>query len=318
MIEQQAKQLQEKIEEYNSIVIFRHRSPDFDAVGSQMALKEAIIQNYPYKNVYAYGDEKHYELDFIAPFDNVDENIIKQSLVIVTDTANADRVSSNMYLSGKEIIKVDHHQDLACERYGNINIVHPQRSSTCELLYFLMDNFINFRLNEEVARRLFIGMYADTGGFSYPNTQSETFLALSEIVKFDFNYEETVSNLKVYDYNIIKAVGYAFSNVVMNQGVGEIYFSKEIQDELQIKPHHVSQVANFLGSIKELEAWVVFNHHPKFTRVNIRSRQKYDVSKIASKYEGGGHKNASGAMVYTDMQRFDLVNDLKEMVLSVH
>lgn len=317
MLKQQAKQLQEKIQEYNSIVIFRHRSPDLDAVGSQMALKEAILQNYPYKNVYAFGDEKHYEFDFIAPFDQVDENVISQSLVIVTDTANADRVSANTYLSGKEIIKIDHHQDVASERYGDINIVHPEVSSTCELLFYLTDEFVNFRLNQEVARRLFIGMYADTGGFAYPNTKSSTFNALANLVEFDFDYEQTVSNLRVYDYDIIKAVGYAYSNITIEDGVGYIYFSKDVQEQLSIKPHQVSQVANFLGSIKQLEAWLVFNQYPKFTRVNMRSRKQFDISKVANNFEGGGHKNASGAMVYTDMQRHDIILQVKELVSSV-
>ncbi len=308
----------EKIEEYDSIVIFRHRSPDLDAVGSQMALKELIAANYPYKNVYAFGDEKKYDFDFVAPFDKVSDLVISRSLVIVVDTANAERVSSQSYLSAKEIIKIDHHQDLVNERYGKDNYVYPEKSSTCEVLYYLFNDIPTIRFNAEVARRLFIGMYADTGGFSFPNTKSETFLALSELVKYDFNYEETVSNLKVFDLKVIQAVGFAYLNVEIKNNVGYIFFDKKWQDENDIKAHQISQVANFLGSIKELEAWVVFNQYKGFVRANIRSRQKYDISKVAARYNGGGHKNASGAMVYSDMERFDLVNELIEEVLSVH
>ena len=50
-----AKLLKEKIEEFDTIVIFRHQSPDFDAFGSQLGLKTWINDNYPAKKVYAVG-----------------------------------------------------------------------------------------------------------------------------------------------------------------------------------------------------------------------------------------------------------------------
>ncbi len=314
----QAAEIQALIEQYDSIVIFRHRSPDLDAVGSQMGLKHAILQNYPYKKVYAYGDEKNYEFDFVDSYDVIDNDIIAKSLVIITDTANKDRVSSQDYLRGKHIIKIDHHQDLAIERYGDLNLVDQTRSSTCELLFYIFKEFKNFRLNETAARCLFIGMYADTGGFSFPNTKSDTFLALSELVKFDFNYEETVSNLKVYDLKIMQAVGHAYLNLTIEDGVGYVYFDKKFQTENDIKPFQISQVANFLGSIKELKAWIVFNQYKDFTRVNMRSRQKYDVASVAANFSGGGHKNAAGAMVYNEQEQKQVISKVIEMVNNVH
>ena len=56
VIKSGAKLLKEKIEEFDTIVIFRHQSPDFDAFGSQLGLKTWILDNYPNKKVYAVGN----------------------------------------------------------------------------------------------------------------------------------------------------------------------------------------------------------------------------------------------------------------------
>ncbi len=308
------QQIKAMIEAHDKIIIFRHRSPDLDSVGSQMALKHAIKQHYPHKEVLCYGDEQYYDFNFVGVYDQVSDKEIKESLVIVTDTANAQRISSQKYLLAKVIIKIDHHQDLEDELYGVINYVDQTASSTCEVLYYIFKYFEEFIFNVEIARCLFIGMYADTGGFSFPNTKPKTFEALSKIVSYDFDYEQTVTNIKSHDLATVKIIGYAYQNLIIENGVGHILFSKKFQRQHKISPQKLSIVANFLGIIKELEMWAVFIEYNDFVRVNMRSRKKYDISKVAVDFRGGGHKNASGAMLENFEQVSEILERLNELI----
>ena len=67
------------------------------------------------------------------------EKDYQDALVIVVDTANRVRIEGSIFEKAKEVIKIDHHPDIEDERYGVINYVDTQYSSTCELLYYLFD-----------------------------------------------------------------------------------------------------------------------------------------------------------------------------------
>ncbi len=314
----QIKELMNKIEEYETIIIHRHLSPDIDAIGSQMALKEMLKINYPNKKVFAAGIKGYEQFNFIGEIDKLSPKEYQGSLVIVVDTANYARIDDENFKLAKELIKIDHHQDVENERYGTLNLVDPIASSTCEVLYVIYQEIKkinpNFKLNVDVAKYLFAGIFADTGGFIFPNTKSRTFAILSELVKYDFDYEPWNMNLRVLDEKIVRLIGYAMQNIEINDGVGIIRFDQERQRNLGATPRELSIVVNYMGMFKNIKVWAVFNEHPNFIRVNMRSRSEYDISKIAVQYRGGGHKNASGAMVYTWQEANEVQKMLEEMV----
>ncbi len=306
-----------KIEEYDTIIIHRHRSPDIDAIGSQMALKTMLRLNYPNKNINAVGEVGYEQFSYIGELDTVKESDYQNAIVIVVDTANYPRIDDQRFKLAKEIIKIDHHQDLEQDRYGDLNIIVPSASSTSEVLYMMFEAIkaenSDFKMNSEVAKYLFAGIYSDTGGFIFPNTSTHTFRILSEIVKYEFDYEPWVMKLRVLDEHIVRLIGYAMQNIDIEDGIGVLKFDTNFQKEMDASPRDLSIVVNYMGMFKNLKAWVVFNEHPKFIRVNLRSRNKYDVSAIASQYDGGGHKNASGAMV----KSWDQVAEIKQKLLEM-
>lgn len=307
-----------KIEEYEYIMIHRHRSPDIDAIGSQMALRDMLKLNYPTKHISAVGEVGYEQFDYIGSLDEVEEQKYPEALVIVVDTANYPRIDDQRFKKAKEIIKIDHHQDLDKDRYGDLNFIIPTASSTCEVLFMMYEEILKknpeFIIDENIAKYLFAGIYSDTGGFIFPNTSSNTFRILSELVKYEFDYEPWVMKLRVLDENIVRLIGYAMQNIEIQDGIGVLKFDRKFQTEMNASPRDLSIVVNYMGMFKNLKAWVVFNEHPRFIRVNLRSRNIYDVSAIAAQYEGGGHKNASGAMIHSWDVADEIKNKLLEMV----
>ena len=74
---------------------------------------------------------------------------------------------------------------------------------------------------------------------------------------------------------------------------------------------------NDLKFVNEIITWAFFTEDKKsnLIRVNIRSRGPY-INEIASKYNGGGHKYASGARLTSPKQIDDLIEDLDQAVLK--
>lgn len=312
------KKIYSKIEQYETIIIHRHRSPDLDCVGSQMALKEMLKLNFPTKKVLATGIDGYDDFNYIGAIDFVTNDAYNNALVIIVDTANKARIEEKSFSLGTEIIKIDHHPDIEEERYGDLNYVDTKYSSTCELLYYLAQDFkdINpeFKIDETIAKYLFYGIYGDTGGFIYPNTTSSTFNCIANLVSYDFDYEQTVADLRVYNLETMQIVGWCYQNIEVKDGVGYLVFDKAFQKEFGVTPAKLSFIVNFMGIIKELKTWCVFNEHDNFIRVNIRSRRDYNISNVAMKFEGGGHKNASGAMIKSWSQKEDVLQALHDVV----
>ncbi len=305
------------LQKYNKIYILRHQNPDLDAIGSQMGVREIIKEKFPQKEVYAYCNDDPEEFNYIGESDVNNIQEIRNSLVFIVDTANVDRIEGDYKFlisqnNQNKIIKIDHHPNL--EPFGHINLVVEGLSSTSELIYEIFINNLQYKLNNVSAKALFSGIYSDTGGFSYSSTTSRTFYVASELVKFDFYFEELMLNIKELDYEIVKILGWMYSNINIENNLGTILITNEVIKQNNLNKKKISQLVNYMGIIKGLNAWLLFVDHNSFIRVNMRSKKDIDVSKIANQYDGGGHKNASGAKVKDWKEAEELITKVKEIM----
>ncbi|MFV0247225.1 MAG: DHH family phosphoesterase [Mycoplasmatales bacterium] len=302
------------INNHKKIIIHRHKRPDLDSMGSQIALTEFIKLNFKDKEVIAATNDQFTGYEFIGKEIKVSTEDYTDALIILVDTANLDRADMDFDISNNVSVKIDHHPNV--EPFGNIMYVDQTISSTSELLYHLFEAFRkenDFTYNDKIMYALFCGIFGDTGGFSFSNTSNLTFKAMSHISEYNIDYENTVLRLKSFDTEIVRALGYAYSNIEIENGIGIIVFDKQFQEQYSISPTKISVLANHLGMFKDLKAWVVFNEHDNFIRANFRSKGSLDISTIATQYNGGGHKNASGAMIY----EWNEVEEIKSKLLQL-
>ncbi len=103
-------QIIETIKQYDTIIIHRHVRPDPDAYGSQGGLAEVLKASFPNKTIYTVGQEER-SLQYLRRLDEISDDTYNGALVIVTDTANQERICDQRYLSGDKLIKIDHHQN---------------------------------------------------------------------------------------------------------------------------------------------------------------------------------------------------------------
>ena len=302
-----------KIKEYDSIVIGRHFRPDGDAVGSTMGLGRIISLTFPEKKVYLSNNDKSDYMAFLGDTsDLIEEDIIKNSLVIVIDTATEDRVSDDRILNGKEVVKIDHHIEVA--PYGNISWVEDLRSSSCEMIASFYEEFSSvLKIDTTAATSIYAGMVTDSGRFRFSSTSSETLRLAGVMVGKGVDVERLQANLDLNDYNFYKYQADVFSKIEMTEnGVAWLYVDKEMQKKWNLSREDASESVGFMSGIKGSICWIAFIENDDGTiRVRLRSRFM-TVNKIAEKYHGGGHDRASGATCYSREEVMALVKDADE------
>ena len=299
----------EKIEEYNSIVIFRHTRPDLDALGSQIGLCQAIRINYPEKKVYVVGDSsKRYS--FIGKMDEVSDEIIQNSLAIICDVAVKALVSDERYILAKEVVVLDHHRN-ECDIVGAETIVDVSRVACAELIaHILYDQ--GKRIDSYAATALYGGIVTDSGRFQYNNTTPSTFRIAAWLIDSGADMEYIYNNLYVETLKERKMKNF-FSNhyVAGDDGVAYMKNGQDILDKFpDVTFFDISRgMVNIMAGIDEIKIWCNFTLDPDSGKVvgEFRSRG-LSIVEIAKKYGGGGHANACGATL-RDFDEADLVID---------
>ncbi|PWW26107.1 phosphoesterase RecJ-like protein [Cytobacillus oceanisediminis] len=301
----------DEIKKYKTIIIHRHVRPDPDAYGSQGGLAEILKASFPEKNIFTVGKEEE-TLHFMRRLDEIPDDTYNEALVIVCDTANAERICDDRYTQGDKLIKIDHHPNM--DPYGDMMWVDTDASSTSELIYefYLFGKDQGLKMSDEAARLLFAGIVGDTGRFLYPSTTEKTFAYAGELIHYNFSRPELFNKMYELKANIVKLKGYVLQNFeVKKYGAAIMVLKKELLEEFQALPSEASLLVSVLGDVKGIKAWVFFIEESDQIRVRFRSKGPI-INEIARKYKGGGHPLAAGASIYSWDELDSVVRDLEE------
>ena len=306
-----------KIRENDTIFLFRHVRNDGDCVGATKGLKSLITATWRSKKVYIIDADTAKYLEFMGPEDEeVPEEIYKNALGIVLDTASEARISNKKYTLCRELIKIDHHIPL--ENYGCLQWVEEERSSCCEMI---VDFYRTFKdqlvLNSEGATHLYTGMVTDSGRFKYDGVTGETLRCAAELLDVGVDTQTLFARLylEAFEYLKFKAAIYERMQITPN-GVAWIYVDKAMQAEFNLNLEQSSAIIGNLDSIRGCISWLAFietGDEQGAIRVRLRSRFVH-INGIAEKYHGGGHACASGATVYSLEEMQALLRDTDALV----
>ncbi|MDY6062526.1 MAG: bifunctional oligoribonuclease/PAP phosphatase NrnA [Erysipelotrichaceae bacterium] len=302
----------EKIKAYDIITIFRHIRPDGDAVGSQMAFKTWINDNFKDKKVYVLGDDL---FDIYPYHDYLDDETIKKSLAISLDCSNRERIDDQRYKLAKEIIKIDHHDFV--DDYGNINYVDKYAAATCEILTQIFkeyENSYNSLFTTECAEYLYSGLLTDTLSFKTTNVSAKTLECASYLVNKDINPSEINLRMFIKSFQIFKLANYIRSNVNFENGLAYAIFDNNAIKILGVDGATIRNQISELGNVKEFQIWVIITQEKEgHYRATLRSK-KIHVNRIAEHYGGGGHLNAAGVDNLSNKDVKELITILKKSI----
>lgn len=176
MKEKLMKEIINKIEEFETIAIFRHVFPDPDSYSSQTALKSIINNTYPDKKVVILGEHSK-NLEYINTMDE-EIDLDKECLAIIVDVANAPRVDNQSFNKCGYIIKIDHHKPFDAP-FENLTWVDTNYSSCSEMILDLyLNNCDKLKIDKKGRKALYTGIIGDTGRFLYVENPTELFKKL--------------------------------------------------------------------------------------------------------------------------------------------
>lgn len=298
----------QQIKQYETIILHRHVRPDPDAYGSQMGLAEIIRTSFPEKKVYSVGNDE-VSLQFLGAVDEIADEVYKDALVIVCDTANQERISDGRFNLGKALIKIDHHPN--DDAYGDLLWVDTTASSCSEMIAAFWESFSEeLILNETAARLLYAGIVGDTGRFLYPSTTEETLLLSSYLVTFPFDRPALYRELYELPKNTVKLSGYILQNFVMDEnGAATVYLSDTLLSEFEVDPRDASALVSCIENVEGIKAWIMFIQEGPVFRARLRSKGPV-INELAKEYGGGGHPLASGATLHNE-------EEIKEMTAKL-
>ncbi|EOB3406651.1 bifunctional oligoribonuclease/PAP phosphatase NrnA [Enterococcus hirae] len=301
-----------EIKKYDRIIIHRHQRPDPDALGSQVGLSEILRATFPQKEIYQVGETVE-GLRFLAEMQIVDDQVYEGALVIVTDTANAPRISDDRFKLGEKLIKIDHHPN--DEPYGDLVWVDTKASSCSEMITEFALMFPNeLTLNTSAARLLYAGIVGDTGRFLYPATTARTLEIAADLRRYPFDASALNREIEQMPMKVAKLSGYLYQNIQVDEnGAGKVILSQELLSQYGIDDSETAAVVSLPGVIDEVLAWGIFVQQPEgYYRVRLRSKGPI-INELAKKHHGGGHPLASGASAKDLAEVAEIYDEIKEI-----
>lgn len=309
-------ELQRLIEHHDTIIIHRHVRPDPDALGSQLGLKYLLENTYPDKSIYAVGYVSK-GLRWMGPMDEIDDKVYEDALVIVTDTANTERLADQRYKLGKKIVKIDHHP--VVEEYGDLQIVHTQASSASEIIAEIAENLSpKLLMTDRAANLIFAGIVGDTNRFLYDATSDVTFKAAARLMEFNLKTDYIHNQFNTISAEQAKFQGHILNTLEIKNGVATIRISREDLERFNITEEDTNSVVTLPGTIEGVLAWVVYieqDGNKDYWRLRVRSKGPV-INKLAEKYHGGGHPKASGARLHSLEEKARFLEELEELTLN--
>ena len=305
-----SKEVNKLLSVTNNIVIVTHANPDADAIGSSLGLYNFLIKkrqnpvvitpnSYPEFLWWMPGNKNI--INFVNDEKIAVETIEQAKIIFYIDFNETSRINKlEKYITKSNSIKIiiDHHP--LFNENADYVLSDTSSSSAAELVYEFINLLGNSDLIDvEIAKCLFAGIMADTGCFSYNSSRPRTFQIVAELLKFDINKDEIVSN--IYDNfsnDRFRLMGYCLNEklkVFPEYHTAIISLTKQELKKFNFKQGDDDGFVNYPLSIKGIIFSAFFIEKDDFVKISFRSKGKFATNKFSRQnFNGGGHLNASG------------------------
>ncbi len=290
--------LKQIISQAEHIMVAGHIRPDGDCVGSCVAVYHYIRHVFPEKSVDVYLENLPERYECLDPEHSIIQQKIGQEsydLFLVVDSSSSDRLgeAEQAFHQAKHTLCVDHHISNLC--YAETNIVVPDSSSTCEVLYELMQEEASM---PEIAAALYVGIISDSGVFRYSNTSARTMEIAGKLMQTGITFWDLIDHcVSERTYVQTQLLGQALldSRLLLDGKCIVTVITRSMMERFGAKTEDVEGVVEQLRVTRGVEAAVLLHETGELQyKVSMRSNDQIDVSRAAVVYGGGGHRKAAG------------------------
>src|SRR3954452_2265375 len=292
------------LRDHEKFLVVTHENPDGDALGSLLATTLALRQLGKDAEMVLLGDaslprEYHFmQLDGLLREPPADAG---ERVVVAVDCAKADRIGPDVTMLDLApfVVDIDHHHDNT--RFGDVNLIAAAASSTGELLRDVFAE-LGVELTKEIAEALYVALLTDTGRFQYSNTTPKSLRLAAELVDAGADVHQVFQQVyESMEFAKLKLLARALERAQVYEG-GRIVVSfllrTDFADVGAAEPYSEG-IIDYLRAVEGADMAVLIREPPRHDgptrRVSLRaSVDELDVSAIARKSGGGGHRQAAG------------------------
>jgi len=285
-------------------LVTTHENPDGDALGSMLAMKLALDQLGKDSSMLLVGDAPLPGEYSFMPLEGLLRRLpddASERILLALDCANESRIGPDpevLQLSPL-VVDIDHHHDNS--RFGDVNVIDATASSTGELLRDLFRE-LEIELTPAIAESLYIALVTDTGRFQYTNTTPKSLRLAAELVEAGADLHRIFQGVyESVQFAKLKLLARALERAQVYEG-GRLVVSYLLRDDFQevgaAEPYSEG-IIDYLRAVEGADMAVLIREPPRsggpLHRVSLRaSHDELDVSAIARKSGGGGHRQAAG------------------------
>jgi phosphoesterase RecJ-like protein len=312
------KAIADALREHDRFLVVTHENPDGDALGSLLAATLAL--GHLGKDAIMYlpgatplpGEYAFMPLDDLvreAPADAAER------VLLAVDCAKAERIGDDDVVSRAPLVlDVDHHHDNT--RFGDLNLIVADASSTGEVLRDLFEE-LGIELTPELAEPLYIALVTDTGRFQYANTTPKALRLAAELVEAGANIHAVFQQVyESVDFAKLKLLARALDRAEVLEG-GRLVVSHLLRTdfaEVGAAEPYSEGIIDYLRAVEGAELAVLVREQPSDAayshKGSLRSSiDELDVSAIARRFGGGGHRQAAGFS--TDLPLGEIVEQIR-------
>jgi bifunctional oligoribonuclease and PAP phosphatase NrnA len=293
------------IRSHDRFLVTTHENPDGDALGSLLATKLALDQLGKDSVMYLSGEAPLPREYAWMPFGDLRRQPPEDTsdrVLLAVDCANESRLGPDpeVLASARLVVNVDHHHDNS--RFGRINLVVADASSTGEVLRDVLDE-LGVELTPDLAEALYIALVTDTGRFQYANTTPKALRLAAELVEAGADVHKVFQGVyESVEFAKLKLLARALDRAQVYEG-GRLVISYLLRNdfkEVGAAEPYSEGIIDYLRAVEGADMAALIREPPRggspARRVSLRaSTDALDVSEIARRSgEGGGHRQAAG------------------------
>jgi bifunctional oligoribonuclease and PAP phosphatase NrnA len=294
----------EAIRSNDRFLVVTHENPDGDALGSMLGITLALralgkdVAMFLSGTAPTPGEYRFLELDGLhrkLPAD------VGERVLLAVDCANEQRIGPepDAVEQAKLVVNIDHHHDNS--RFGDIDLIDDDASSTAEIVRDIL-GALDVPLTPEIAEALYVGLVTDTGRFQYTNTTPKAFRLAAELVEAGADVHGVFRHVyETVQFAKLKLLARALERAQLFEG-GRLVISYLLKDDFSAvgaEEPYSEGIIDSLRAVEHSEMVALIREPPRnegpARRVSLRSsHDEVDVSAIARRVGGGGHRQAAG------------------------
>ena len=298
------ERIKNEIEQASEILVTTHIAPDGDALGSLTAVGQMLhAMGKQFDLICDDGVLRKFE--YLPLAKDVRRRVDRKKiydLMIAVDCGDEHRMGYvySRLTCEPLLINIDHH--ISNTNFGHINLVVADVTSTAELLAKLIP-MLGVEIDQGIATSLLTGMVTDTLGFRVTGVTAETLKVAGDLIAAGADLADiTLKALVLQELNTVKMWSKGLNKMEVEDGIAWAAISLKDQQAISDEPVSNHGLGNMISDIHGIAMSAVFTEKEDGEiRIGFRSRPPWDVSALATKLGGGGHRFASGCSQHGEL-----------------